>query len=138
MAGQQQSDNTEGGRFRPHRLALAAALTVLIGWAAAMLWVLRDAALPDTASGTVLAVFQPRMDGEAILAAVVRAGGRPLRPLWPGNVWVVNGAEAGFVRRLRARGAVAAYGEMPMGPVLAGCFAYVDSQLPAARLIPKP
>ena len=82
----------------------------------------------------VMAVFAPSMDEEAVLAAVVKAGGRPVRHLWPGSVMIVNGEGNGFVSRLRAEGAIAAYGELPMGPVLAGCFAYVDAQIGETRV----
>lgn len=125
-------------RMRPHRLAVLFIVLALTGWAGTMLLVMRDAALPGDASGMVMAVFPPGMNGETILASVINAGGQPVRSLWPGNVWVVNGEQPGFVRRLRQVGAIAAYGELPMGPVLAGCFAYVDSRLPInSGLLPK-
>lgn len=125
-------------RFRPHMLALLVGLAAFAVWAGAMLLAMRDAALPGEAEGTVMAVFPPGLSQERILARVVKAEGRPLRTLWPSNVWIVNGANAGFVSRLKSQGALAVYGELPMGPVLAGCFAYVDSQLPVSReMMPK-
>lgn len=126
-------------RFRPHVLAALIGAAVLLLWAGAMVLVMRDAALPEESAGTVMAVFPPGMSQEHILAAVIRADGRPMRALWPGNVWIANGAEAGFAGRLRQHGAMQVYGELPMGPVMAGCFAYVDSALPLrSGMLPKP
>ena len=126
-------------RFRPHLLAVLTALVVLMLWMAGMLLAMRDAALPGGASGTVMAVFPPRAAQDDILAAVVKADGRPVRVLWPSNVWIVNGDAENFVSRLKTAGAIAVYGELPVGPVLAGCFAYVDSRLALGpELLVKP
>ena len=136
------SDENNGSaarRFRPHSLAVLIVLLALLIWAGTMLMAMRDAALPGDAGGTVMAVFPLRATQEQILSSVVRAEGRPVRVLWPSNVWVVNGDQKGFVSRLKNAGAIAVYGELPMGPVLAGCFAYVESQLPIRpELLPKP
>lgn len=126
-------------RFRHHSLAVLIVIVVFIMWAGTMLMAMRDAALPESAGGTVMAVFPLRASQEQILSSVVRAEGRPVRVLWPNNVWIVNGGKKGFVSRLKTAGALAVYGELPVGPVLAGCFAYVESQLPIRpELLPKP
>ncbi len=111
-----------------HRLALALAGAVLAVSIAAMAVSMHAAALPPEASGPMLAVF-PASDGDdLVFAALVRAGGRPMRKTWVPGVWVVAGDRSGFVGRLRAEGALAAYREMPFSPQIAGCFAYVDQK----------
>jgi hypothetical protein len=82
---------------------------------------LRQAALDGEAGGTVLAVFPPGMSDDEAFAAVLRAGGRPVRKTWMPFAWVAQGDEPGFVRRLEEQGALASYGEMPLGPALGGC-----------------
>jgi hypothetical protein len=113
-----------------HRLALLMVLAIFLVWAGGMLFALRDAALPEKASGVMLVVFPPDLSQEGILSSIVEAGGRPVRVSWPQNVWVVSGDTAGFAGRLYKSGALAAYTKFPMGPVLAGCFAYVRTDLP--------
>lgn len=113
-----------------HGLALLMVLAIFLVWAGGMLFALRDAALPDKASGVMLVVFPLDRTQEDILASIVAAGGRPIRVSWPQNVWVVSGDTAGFTGRLYKSGALAAYTKFPMGPVLAGCFAYVRTDLP--------
>lgn len=113
-----------------HGLALLMVVAIFIVWAGGMLFALRDAALPDKASGIMLVVFPPDFSQEGILSSIVEAGGRPVRVSWPQNVWVASGDRAGFAGRLYKSGALAAYTKFPMGPVLAGCFAYVRTDLP--------
>jgi hypothetical protein len=115
-------------RWPGHRLALTLAAGVLVIWAAAMALTLRAAALPTSASGTMLAVFEPGTPQEMQFAALINAGGRPLRTTWLPFVWVVAGDEAGFAGRLMAAGAIGTYGDMPLSPSLAGCFAYADAK----------
>ncbi len=90
---------------------------------------IRFAALPPQASGTVLAVFPPATASDEIFANLIRAGGRPLRETWLSFVWVVSSDKPGFVGRLRAEGAIGAYGELPITPQLAGCFAFADAKI---------
>lgn len=135
MQSKQQSRRQKWG---PHGFAVLLALATLLVWSFIMLLVLRDAALPVEASGTVLAVFPLEASQEDILASVVKAGGRPVRVSWPRNIWVVNGTKDGFVGHLYETGAVAAYGELPMGPTLAGCFAFIDRYVPGRRPFQKP
>ena len=71
------------------RLALTLAAGVLVIWAAAMALTLRAAALPTSASGTMLAVFEPGTPQEMQFVALINAGGRPLRTTWLPFVWVV-------------------------------------------------
>src|SRR5262245_10657184 len=67
---------------RDHRLALGLFLSLLAAGLVGMLIAVRASALPDSASGKMLAVFDPRLDEPAVFAALVRAGGRPLRRTW--------------------------------------------------------
>ncbi|MGQ9371517.1 hypothetical protein [Azospirillum sp. ST 5-10] len=106
-----------------HGVALALGAAVLAAWLGAMALALREAALPPETGGTVLAVFPPGTPGDAAFAAVVRAGGEPVRQTWLGFAWVARGREPGFVGRLNGEGVVAAYGELPVGPQLGGCAA---------------
>jgi len=113
---------------RDHRLAIALFLSLLAAGLVGMLIAIRASALPDSASGKMLAVFDPRLDEPAIFAVLVRAGGRPMRRTWLPAVWVVAGDAPGFAGSLRQAGAIGAYGELPMSPELAGCFAYADAR----------
>lgn len=82
--------------------------------------------LPDDAGGTVLAVFPLETPAEAGMAAIVAAGGRPIRDPVPGKVWVADGTESGFAGRLREQGAILVFDDRwPFGPTLAGCAAYL-------------
>jgi hypothetical protein len=105
-----------------HSFAVVLAGAVLAVWLAVMAVALRDAALPDATDGMVLAVFPPGTSEHDAFAAMVRAGGQPLRNTGLGFAWVAWGPAVGFVGRLKAEGAWAAFGELPVGPVLAGCF----------------
>jgi len=111
-----------------HRLVLALAGAVLAVAIAAMTVSMHAAALPPEATGPMLAVFPASGSDDQVFAALIRAGGRPMRKTWVPGVWVVAGDRAGFVARLRAQGALAAYREMPFSPQIAGCFAYVDQK----------
>lgn len=112
-----------------HWLAALLAVGVLVAWLGAMALAVRDAALPPEASGTVLAVFPSSLGERDALAAVTRAGGRPIRTTWIPGIWVVTDDEPGFAARLAAEGAIGVYGDVPIGPQLAGCFAWVDTRV---------
>ncbi|MCP5374034.1 MAG: hypothetical protein H6907_20055 [Hyphomicrobiales bacterium] len=104
-----------------HRVAVLFAAVVLVLSVLATGYSLSTVSLAPDEAGTALAVFPPTWPESRGLAAVLAAGGRPVRPVWPGFAWVANGAEAGFVGRLRDAGAVLVLGDLPIGPVLAGC-----------------
>jgi hypothetical protein len=108
-----------------HGLAAILAGAVFFVWLGLMAVSWRAAALPPQASGTVLAVFPPRHTEAAIFAAIVRAGGRPVRATWLDFAWIAHGDEPGFVAGLRAEGAVGAFDDVPLGPSLGGCAAVV-------------
>lgn len=115
--------------WRGHRWAIATALIILAAWLAGMTVAMRDAVLPSDASGTVLAVFPTAMSGDEVFARITRAGGRPVRQTWFRTIWVAEGDATGFVGRLHEEGAVAAYGDLPFGPQLAGCFAWAETRV---------
>ena len=104
-----------------HRLALLLAGGVVVFWAGLMALLLGQAQLPAAAGGLVLAAFPPGTPADQALAAIVRADGEPVRPVWPGFVWVAHGSDGGFVARLKEEGALAAFGELSLVPVLGGC-----------------
>ncbi len=93
-------------------------------WLGVMLVVMRDAALPREATGNMLVVFDPGTPQDVAFAAITRAGARPIRETTYGFIWVVNG-EAG---KLMNEGALGAYRELPISPVIAGCVAVVDAK----------
>jgi pimeloyl-ACP methyl ester carboxylesterase len=112
-----------------HRLALAIAAGIVLVWSLGMAVAMRAAALPPEASGAMIAVFPPALDENAALAAIVAAGGQPIRRTWIGSVWVVQGETPGYAGRLASEGALAAYREFPLSPEIAGCFAYADAKV---------
>jgi hypothetical protein len=112
-----------------HRLILGVFAAVLMIWAGAMAITMRKAALPPTAPGPLLAVFEPGTSDDQIFAAIVGAGGKPMRATWLPFVWAVAGEEPGLAGRLQSAGAIGAYGELAISPSLAGCFAYADARI---------
>ena len=116
-------------RFSGHRLALALFLAVLVAWLAGMAMVMRHAALPAEASGPMLVVFEPGTPDDAAFASLTRAGARVIRQSGLAFVWVVAGEEPGLAGRLAQEGALGAYRELPLSPVIAGCFALADAKM---------
>jgi len=114
----------------PRGLTLKLLLGFLGLWVAVMAIALPLAALPDEAGGRVLVVFPPRLPAEARLLAIAAADGRPVLPLAGGLAWLVESEAPGFVGRLTAAGAWAAYDPdtfavLPNG----GCF-YISVKKP--------
>lgn len=110
-----------------HALALLLFAGILVVWISFMAIAIRAANLSDDASGTVFAVFSPGTGREAALAAIVDAGGLPIRPNLAGMVWTAHGTTAGFAGRLRRHGAIAVLEEFPFSPQLGGCIVYAKS-----------
>jgi hypothetical protein len=115
-------------RWPGHRLALGLALVLLMLWLAGMATAVRLAALPTSASGPMLVVFEPGTSEDRMFADIIAAGAKPVRATWLGFGWVVAGDAPGLAGRLAQRGALGAYAELPFSPTLAGCFAYADSK----------
>ncbi len=110
-----------------HGIALGLAAGVLAVWLALMTVSLGDAEVEASANGTVLATFPISASQDDIFAAIVHAGGRPMRRTWLGFAWVADGSDAGFAGRLKENGATGVYREMPLGPSLGGCAAIVSA-----------
>ncbi|WP_448208400.1 hypothetical protein [Azospirillum sp. sgz302134] len=116
-----------------HGYALALGALALAAWAAVMGVTLSQAALKEEDGGTVLAVFPPGTPNAEAFAAVVRAGGEPVRQTWIPFAWVARSDGGGFVGRLKQEGAVTAYGELSVGPALGGCAVVsLDDKRPVA------
>ena len=112
-----------------HRLALALFMGVIAIWLVGMAVVMRHAALPPEASGTMLAVFEPGTAEDDVFASLTRADARIVKPSGLSFIWVVSSDEAGLAGRLRREGALGAYRELPISPVIAGCFAFADAKV---------
>jgi hypothetical protein len=112
-----------------HRLALALFAGVIVAWLIGMAVVMRHAALPPEASGTMLAVFEPGTPDDQVFAALTRADARILKPSGLSFIWVVSSDEPGLAGRLHREGALGAYRELPVSPVIAGCFALADAKV---------
>lgn len=113
-----------------HGIALGFFAAILVTWAGIMVWVMRDAALPPQANGTMIAVFEPGISRDEAFARLALAGARPVRESSLAFIWVVNDPEPGLAGRLHQQGA-AAYRELPFSPTLAGCVAVAEQKIAA-------
>jgi hypothetical protein len=111
-----------------HRFALSVFASVITLWLIAMFAIMRDAALPATANGVMLVVFEPGIPPDQAFAALTRADAKPIRKTAFGFIWVVDG-NAG---RLKSAGALGSYRELPISPEIAGCVAVADAKVAAA------
>jgi len=115
-------------------MARGLTLKLLLGflglWAVVMAVALPLAALPEEAGGRVVVVFPPGLPADDRLLAIAAADGRPVLPLAGGLAWLAESEVPGFVGRLTAAGAWAAYhpdtfAVLPDG----GCF-YISVRKP--------
>ena len=83
-------------RWSGHRLAIGLFISVIVIWLGVMAAVMRAAALPPEATGTMLAVFDPGTSQDVIFASLTRADARPVRPTAFGFIWIVAGETAGW------------------------------------------
>jgi hypothetical protein len=107
-----------------HRFAISLFLGVIVVWLAVMMVLMRNAVLPPDASGTMMVVFEPGINSDDAFAAITRANAKPIRETSFGFIWVVDG-EAG---KLVQQGALGAYRELPISPLIAGCVAVADAK----------
>lgn len=107
-----------------HRFAITLFFGVIAGWLVIMMVLMRNAVLPPEASGTMMVVFEPGIAPDDAFAAITRANAKPIRETSFGFIWVVDG-EAG---RLVQQGALGAYRELPISPLIAGCVAVADAK----------
>jgi hypothetical protein len=109
-----------------------AALAVMVGvvalWAAVLALILRAAALGPDDAGKVFVVFAPGTAPAEAFAAIVGAGGEPVRSALGDWAWIAHAEGPGFVGRLEQNGALAAFRGAPVGLSLAGCFAWATDQ----------
>ena len=113
------------------RAALALMVGVVVLWAAVLAVILRAAALGPDDAGKVFVVFSPGTAPAEAFAAIVGAGGEPVRAALGDWAWIAHAEGTGFVGRLERNGALAAFRGAPVGLSLAGCFAWAtDSPLP--------
>ena len=104
-------------------------LGIIIVWLMVMMMLVRASALAPEATGTMLAVFEPKTTSDQAFAAIANSGGKPIRQSSFSFIWVVSGDEAGLAGKLKANGAIGAYRELPISPMIAGCFAYADAKV---------
>jgi hypothetical protein len=113
------------------RTAVALMIGVAVLWVAVLAVIVRGAALGPDAGGKMFVVFPPGTQPAAAFAAIVTAGGEPVRRALGDWGWIAHGDGAGFVGRLERNGALAAFRGAPAGLSLAGCFAWAtDRPLP--------
>ena len=107
-------------------------LGIIVVWLMIMVMLVRASALAPEATGTMLAVFEPKTTSDQAFAAIANAGGKPIRQSSFSFIWIVSGDEKGLAGKLKANGAIGAYRELPISPMIAGCFALADAKVSAA------
>jgi hypothetical protein len=112
-----------------HKFALMFFGSVFVAWLLLMAVLMRNAALPPEASGTMLAVFDPKVSELEALKMIAEADAKILRKSNFDFIYVVQSDEPGLAGKLKKSGALGAYKELPIAPELAGCFAVVDSKI---------
>lgn len=111
--------------------ALALMLGVVVLWLAVVALIVRAAALAPADAGKVFVIFPPGTAAAEAFAAIVDAGGAPIRPALGDWGWIAHAQAAGFVGRLETGGALAAFRGAPVGLALAGCFGLAaDPEIP--------
>jgi len=129
------ADAAEGASGRDRRTSAGGALALMVGvvvlWAGVLAAILRVAALGPEDGGKVFVVFPPATAPAEAFAAIVAAGGEPVRAALGDWAWIAHAEGPGFVGRLERNGALAAFRGAPVGLSLAGCFAWAtDRPLP--------
>jgi hypothetical protein len=116
-------------RWPGHRFAFAVFATVLILWLGAMVVLMRQSALPDEATGKMLVVFEPGISEDQAFKAITAAGANPIRASDFNFIWIAHSDTPGTAGKLKQQGALGAYRELPLSPVIAGCVAVADRRL---------
>ncbi len=112
-----------------HRFALTLFAAVLGLWLAGMMILMRQSALPQDATGTMLVVFNPGTPKEQAFATIVNSGAKPIRETSFGFIWVVTGETPGLAGKLEQNGALGSYRDLPINATIAGCVAIVDAKV---------
>jgi hypothetical protein len=115
-----------------HRFAITLFSSVIVLWLAAMFALMRASALPAEATGAMLVVFNPGVSKDDAFRTIVSAGAKPIRETSFNFIWVVTGDASGLAGSLVANGALGAYRELPISPVIAGCIAVADAKVVSA------
>jgi hypothetical protein len=110
------------------RAALALMVGVVVLWTAVLALILRAAALGPEDAGKVFVVFAPGTAPAEAFAAIVGAGGEPVRAALGDWAWIAHAEGRGFVGRLEQNGSLAAFRGAPVGLSLAGCFAWATDR----------
>ena len=105
-----------------HRFALKLLGGILAVWLMSLAILFEAATLTPEASGTVIAVFPPRMSGADSIAASAAAGAKLVSPSWFDNILVVADETPGLARRLQQTGALGVFGNVSFAGIsFAGC-----------------
>jgi len=112
-----------------HKFALSFFGAVLLAWVLVMFILIRNAALPPEATGTMLAVFDPKVSETEALAMIANAHAKIVKQSGLTFAWIVSAEEPGLAGRLKANGALGAYRELPIPVELAGCLAFADAKV---------
>jgi hypothetical protein len=116
-------------RWPGHRFAFAVFAAVLMLWLGAMVLLMRHSALPDEATGKMLVVFEPGISEDQAFKAITAAGANPIRASDFNFIWIAQSDAPGTAGKLKQQGALGAYRELPLSPVIAGCVAVADRKL---------
>jgi hypothetical protein len=105
-----------------HRFALRLLAWIAGIWLAVLALLLKAAALPPEASGTVIVVFPTDTAVAEAVAASAAAGAKLVSPSWFDNLLVVADETPGLAGRLKEQGALAVFENMTFaGFSFAGC-----------------
>jgi hypothetical protein len=116
-------------RWPGHKFAFAVFAAVLILWLGAMVVLMRHSALPDEATGKMLVIFDTGTTEDEAIRAITAAGANPIRISDFSFIWIAQSDAPGTAGKLKQQGALGAYRELPLSPVIAGCVAVVDRKV---------
>ncbi|NQV81564.1 MAG: hypothetical protein HQ495_13490 [Alphaproteobacteria bacterium] len=104
-----------------HWLAATIFGGIIAVWGIGMTVVLNASSVADAQAGTVVSVFSPADERDAI--AAIRAAGGLLVANPAAGTWVVHSDQPGFAERLRREGALGVFAKLPVAlPGASGCF----------------
>jgi hypothetical protein len=92
-----------------HRFALKLLVGILAVWMVVVALTLEAARLPPEGSGTVIALFPPRMTSAQSVTASAAAGAKLVSGSWFENVLVLTDEAPGLTGRLQDQGALAVF-----------------------------
>jgi hypothetical protein len=105
-----------------HRFALKLLAWIAGIWLVGMALLLKAAALPPEANGTVIVLYPVGTKAADSVAGSAAAGAKLVSPTWFGNLLVVTDRTPGLAGRLEDQGALAVFENMSFGGFsFAGC-----------------